>query len=172
VSADGPIIFSASPDGSLVAAQTFGTADDESGVSAGLLQTPDLPAGTLSIIDVAKGDISSVTEGPAVAFFWSPVLDRLLVLGADPDQAVLRWSVWDDGQVLDGPEFRPSPRWLTEFLPFYDQYNQSVALWAPDASAYAFPGFVGDDEGVFVTPYDAADAELISDGNWVAWSPN
>ncbi len=168
-SADGGVIFSASPSGGLVAAQTF--VEGDSGVSVALLADP-LPPNRLVVIDVESGTITPVLDRPAVAFFWSPVFDRLLVLAAAEEAGFLTWSIWEDGELSDGPTFRPAVQWVAEFLPFYDQYSQSVALWSPDASAYAFPGAIDGDAGIWVAPVGAGAPKVISSGSWVAWSPN
>lgn len=168
VSAEGSVIFSASPGGNLIAAQTF--VAGEGGVSVALLADP-LPPNRLHVIDVAAGSVTPVLDRPAAGFFWSPVLDRLLVLESTDEAGVAQWSVWDDGALTDGPRFRPAPQWIAEFLPFYDQYNQSVSLWAPDASAYAFPGAIDGEAGIFVALPGGGEPQRVSDGSWVAWSP-
>ncbi len=167
--ADGGVIFSASPNGDLIAAQTFAAGGNSISVA---LRAEPLPPNRLYVIDIASGELTAVTEGPAAAFFWSPVLDRLLVLEAADAPGEIRASVWDQGVLHLGPNFLPEPRWLAEFLPFYDQYAQSVSLWAPDASAYAFPGAVDRTPGIWVTPYRGGEPLRVSDGYWVAWSPD
>lgn len=128
---------------------------------------PVLSPGAVWVLD--GGDPIRVADRPAVAFFWDPTGRRLLLLDADGD--ALRWSVWDDGEVTVYDRFVPPSAWAERFLPFFDQYALSMRLWAPDGSAFAFPGTVDGVAGVWVRSLDASAAVRVTDGRWVDWSP-
>ena len=81
-----------------------------------------------------------------------------------------RWSVWTTDGLESVVEFDPEPSFINEFVPFFDQYAQSVSLWAPDGSAFAFPGTIDGESGIWVQPTDG-DATRIGDGTWVSWAP-
>jgi TolB protein len=161
VAFEGGITFVLSPDASHVAFQVSGS----EGVTV-----------PLSVVELSSGEVTPLGPTPAAAFFWSPVGGRLLSLVPDPDGEVpwFRWSVWDGGSAFAGPRFLPSPTFVREYVPFFDQYAQSMSLWAPDGSAFAYPGVneVGQ-AGVWVQEARAnVDPLLVSEGAaLVAWSP-
>jgi hypothetical protein len=169
VEAGGSVIFGVSDSGRYLAVQSFDAATNS--VSVALVDEPVAP-NRLQVVDLESGDLTSVTEGPAVGFFWSPTLDRLLIIEAEGQVGNLALSVWDNGEVRSGPSFTVAPQWFSEFLPFYDQYAQSMSLWSPDASAYAFIGAYESERGIFIANVDDGSVTRLADGSWVAWSPS
>ena len=163
----GAVVFTASPDGQRVAVQSF--VEGEGSVSAALPQL-SLPPNRLHVIDLETGEAEALTTEPALAFFWSPDGSQLLLLGPGGSAGETRWSVWDGETITAGPAFRPGASWVAEFLPFFDQYAQGVSLWAPDSTAYAFPGAIGGVSGIWVAEPGGEDATKVADGTWVAWS--
>lgn len=173
----GLVTFAVDPTGRRVAVQSLGpgqgSADDDGGITTTALgaggAADELAANRLSVVDLDSGEMGTVTAEPAVAYFWSPDGERLLVLElASPRE--LQWSVWSDGDLADGPSFAPPASWVRTFLPFYDQYARSMTLWSPDGSAFAFPGRVGGDEGIWVHEVADGTTSKVADGTWVAWS--
>jgi Tol biopolymer transport system component len=156
---DGLITFVVSPDGGRIAFQVI----EEQG---------SLP---LSVIDVGTGETAEVTEAPTAAYFWSPDGERLLYLDPDPDleRFWYRWGVWDGTSTFTTPRFVPSLLIAGEYLPFFEQYAQSMSLWSPDGSAFAYPGMNEDGEnGIWVQAARPDRAPvLVADGEFVAWSP-
>ena len=171
VPVEGGVEFEASPDGRRIAVMTF-RPDDGNSVSAMLQAQEALTANRLHVVDVSTGEAEQVTDEPAIAFFWSPDSQKLLVMGAGEEQGEVQWTVWEEGVATPGPSFRPSTSWVTEFLPFYDQYAQSMRVWSPDSTAYTFPGRIGDDTGIWVAPAGGGSPDLIGTGSWVSWSQN
>lgn len=165
---DGSVIFGVSATGRYLAVQSFNS--DVDSVSVALLQDP-APPNRLQVIDLDSGERTTVTDRPAVGFFWSPAVDRLLIIEATGEIGELVISVWDGGEIREGPRFVVAAQWFSEFLPFYDQYAQSMSLWAPDARAYAFVGTYEGERGVFVAETDGGTVAKVADGIWVAWSP-
>lgn len=159
--ADG-IAFVLSPDGGRVAFQVVG----------GGSPTQDR---VLSVVDVAGGDVVPISPVPSLAFFWSPQGDRLMFLRPSLQQDVVwfRWIVWDGEDFFQTPRFQPSEEFARNYLPFFSQYAQSMSLWSPDGSSFAYAGTNEDGEsGIWVVEAvpDAVPA-LVSDGVFVAWSP-
>jgi len=171
VTVEGGVGFAVSPDGERVAVISFLEVDGTS-VSAMLQSVPTLPRNRLYVVDLATGEATAVTEEPALAFFWSPDGTKLLVMELSDAPQEVQLTVWEEGETTPGPSFRPEVSWVDEFLPFFDQYAQSMRLWAPDSSAYAFVGRIGDESGVWVAPADGGAPLLVSDGSWVSWSPS
>lgn len=151
--------FVMSPDGSRVAFQVRG----ESGAEP-----------PLSVIDVRTGRIREVSPFPALAYFWSPAGDRLLYMVSDlePGETWFRWHVWDGSGSLAMSRFFPSRTFAEDYLPFFDQYAQSLTLWAPDGSAFAYSGINEDgDAGIWVQEAASGkDPVLVTGGTFTAWS--
>jgi TolB protein len=163
----GPTTFVPNRDGSRIAAQTV--LPDTGSLNALYQQAPSLPANRLVVLDTDSGEMETVSSAPVLAYFWSPPGDRLLVLDiVSGPQA--RWSVWSDGQLEEAVRFEPESSFLRDMVPFFDQYAQSVSLWAPDGSAFAFPGSVDGEDGIWVYEIDG-EATRVSSGTWVSWSP-
>ena len=156
---DGLIAFVVSPDGERIAYQV-------------LEPERTLP---LSVIDVGTGETVEISDHAIASFFWSPDGERLLFLDADPDteQFWYRWGVWDGTSSFVTPRFVPSLRMAGEYLQFFEQYAQSMSLWSPDSSAFAYPGVNEDgEEGIWIQSARADRAAvLVADGDFVAWSP-
>jgi TolB protein len=156
--------------GSRVAIRSF---DPEgSGLAASLQEIPLVPPDRLTVLDTDTGTLTDVAGPRTIAFFWSPIGDRLLVLEAVGDEAgTVRWVVWSPEGTTAYSEFFLEDSWVRDFLPFFDQYAQSVRLWSPDGSAFAFPGSVAGTEGLWVQHLDEAEPTRIGAGTWVDWAP-
>ncbi len=146
--------------------------DTGDAVEAALQIAEALPANELAVVNLSTGDVESVHDSPVAAFFWSPYGERLLFLTSTATAGVLQWQVWEDGAVTPGPEFAPFRQWLGQFIPFFEQYSRSMSLWAPDATAYSFPGAIDDERGVWVVDIATGEIDLIAEGVWVSWSQN
>jgi WD40-like Beta Propeller Repeat len=155
----GLISFVVSPDGRRIAFQPFDQGDS-------------LP---LTVLDVVSGETVQIMDESAAAFFWSPDGERLLYLDPDPDEERLwyRWGVWDGRRSFRTTRFVPSPLMVEEYFPFFEQYAQSMSLWSPDGKAFAYPGTSEDgDAGIWIQSARSDRAPvLVSDGDFVAWSP-
>jgi len=131
-----------------------------------------IPPDALAVVGLDDAEVEIVATGGVLGFFWDPFGARLLYLVVeDADQGQLRWRVWDDGASNDYGSFGPDPSWFTSFAPFFDQYAQSMTLWAPDGTAFAYPGTVDGESGIWVQRLGEAEPQRISSGSWVAWGP-
>jgi Tol biopolymer transport system component len=155
----GLISFVVSPDGKRIAFQPFDQGDS-------------LP---LTVVDVVSGETAEIMDEAAAAFFWSPDGERLLYLDPDPDGERLwyRWGVWDGRRSFRTTRFVPSPVMTDQYFPFFEQYAQSMSLWSPDGKAFAYSGANEDgDAGIWIQSARSDRAPvLVSDGDFVAWSP-
>jgi Tol biopolymer transport system component len=156
---DGLVRFVVSPDGRRVAFQILA----------------EQRAQPLTVIDVRTGETTEIVGGLSGGFFWSPDGERLLYLTADPDEDRnwYRWGVWDGTSSFTTPRFVPSLLVAQEYLPFFEQYAQSMSLWSPDGSAFAYPGQNEAGEvGIWVQAAEPERAPvLVAGGTFVAWSP-
>ncbi|MEP6757903.1 MAG: hypothetical protein ABJB55_01760 [Actinomycetota bacterium] len=151
----GGALFEASPDGTRLAYRL----DRPDGSQAGVYVQP------------LDGDPATlVTHEDTLAFFWSPAGDQLLLLTGRPGGQELRWRVWRGGERFTGDPFLPSPTFLRDYVPFFDQYAQTITPWAPDGSAFAYAGLQDGRAGIWVQPLDGP-RRLISDGGFVTWAP-
>lgn len=157
---EGAITFVVSPDGSRVAFQVVAGQDDVS---------------PLSVLDRETGAVERVGTGFVPAFFWNPEGDRLLFLlpEPDPDRIWFRWGIWDGESTFGTSRFYPSQVFGRDYLSFFEQYAQSMSLWAPDGSAFAYAGYnESGEEGVWVQPAQLErDPILVKDGVFATWSP-
>ena len=142
------------------------------GVQASAQSLPTITPGVLTVIDLKEGSFTSVTSDRSPMFQWDPAGEQLLyaTFVDDPTPALV-WHVWKDGEVTDFKPFTPEPSWFGTVAPFFDQYAQSVWLWSPDGSAFAWPSLVDGEARILVQHLDDTGALDIAAGNWVAWSP-
>ncbi len=133
-------------------------------------EPPQAPLGALATLDVDAGTLTTLTVDPAVAFFYSPqgTLASLHAEGA----GWFRWRIWGDAPA-SGPRYQPTVTMLRDYVPFFDQYAQSMTPWSPDGSALVFAGRVeGERAGIWVLPAVAgAEPVRVAGGVFASWSP-
>ena len=141
-------------------------------VSALAQALPTINSGVLTVIDLEEDSFTSVTSEPTPLFQWDRAGERLLYVTFvnDPTPALV-WHVWVDGEVTDFEPFVPDPSWFATVAPFFDQYAQSVSLWSPDGTAFAYPALVEGEGRILVQHLDETVPLDIAAGNWVTWSP-
>ena len=154
------LVFVASPDGSRIAYQMIDATN---------------PAGPLMVLDVASGEEAQLVDHLVAAFFWSPDGRRLLYLDPTPtpERFFYRWGVWDGETAFETQRFVPSLLMVGDYLPFFEQYAQSMRLWSPDSEAFAYAGMnEAGETGIWVQEARRDRAPvLVSDGELVTWSP-
>ncbi|HEX6147675.1 MAG TPA: hypothetical protein VF083_12935 [Acidimicrobiia bacterium] len=166
----GPVSFVANPQGTRVAIQSF-VESEAPGIDAAVSPIPALPANRVMVLDVESGEVAEAAAGVSIGLFWSPDGERLLVLrlGAE-GTGELTTVVWADGDSTELSSIAPHPLFTQEVLQFFDQYGQSLQLWSPDSTAFALPGAIGDDTGVWVHTLGGGEPVNVTDGSWVSWS--
>jgi TolB protein len=101
-------------------------------------------AGPLSIIG-RRARSPRVVSNQALAFFWSPDGTKLLYLepaeNQEDGERPLRYRV-GLYEALTGESrllatIRSSPEFVSQFLPFFDQYIRSYTIWSPDSTLVA-----------------------------------
>lgn len=136
----------------------------------------EILTGTLNVMGAYGGDTFIVSFDPTVAFFWSRDGEILAYLTPGFAPGTLRWTffVAATGQIIDGPAFVPSPTFASEYLPFFDQYEQSVEFFSPDSDRIVYAGTNRDGEsGIFTVEIaDGAEPQWIGDGVFATWSPD
>jgi TolB protein len=131
--------------------------------------------GPLVVTDVESGEATTVSQEPVLAFQWSPSGAALLYLASEGgiDHPTFRWAVWDGATSTMYARVNPTPAFATSYLPFWDQYSRSHTLWAPDGSAFTYPGLTETGEPTIWVQRvgGAAEPEAIASGDVVFWSP-
>ncbi|MCX6046861.1 MAG: hypothetical protein NT075_17295 [Chloroflexi bacterium] len=132
--------------------------------------------GPLFLFNLADQKFQELSADPVVAFFWSPDGHALLFLTPEiqGEQLWMNLHVWDGKAAHTLSRFMPSSVFLQQYLPFADQYAQSIQLWSPDSSAVVFAGQDEQDQtGIWVQSIDGkSPAQHVSDGVFATWSPH
>ncbi len=151
-----------------------GEVRDNGGVRASLRvrSGPSIPTGVLTVVDVETGELATVTSATSPFYQWDPGGNRLLytTVTHEPEPALV-WHVWEDGVSTTYGSFVPDPTWFGSFVPFFDQYAQSVSLWSPDGTAFAYPALVDDEPRILIQTLEDPFTRNVAGGEWVAWAP-
>jgi TolB protein len=156
------ITFSLSPNGSQIA---YIESDSDAGMAA---------LGPLFVYDLESQQTRELSSDPTIAFYWSPDSEKLAYLTPDSggQRVNFRWSVWDGEEKIEYADFLPSRTFFQSYLAFFDQYAQSMSIWSPDSSAFAYSGTDRGRSGVWVQPLGEGEpSKVVGQGVVVAWSP-
>jgi len=156
------ITFSLSSDGSQIA---YIESDSDAGMAA---------LGPLYVYNLESQQTRELSAEPTIAFFWSPDSQKLAYLTPDSggQRIDFRWNVWDGEKNTEYADFLPSRTFFQSYLAFFDQYAQSMSIWAPDSSAFAYSGTDRGRSGVWVQPLgEGKQPSIVGPGVVVAWSP-
>uniref|UniRef100_A0A7S2ZA59 UVR domain-containing protein n=1 Tax=Rhodosorus marinus TaxID=101924 RepID=A0A7S2ZA59_9RHOD len=136
---NGASVFSMSPDGSRLAILVRGERAEELTVIDGPFDAND----QRNMEDSPFTVNLSVPFSRTLAFFWSPDSKKLLYLSEPMDsisQYHCRWNVYDFSRnvLARFEEHAPSKIFLTQIVPFFDQYSRSHRIWSADSSAFCY----------------------------------
>ncbi|MDW8317755.1 MAG: hypothetical protein RMN53_07935, partial [Anaerolineae bacterium] len=155
--------------------------------------------GPLRLLDVETGSVDTLVNETVFCFFWSPDGRAIAYLTRDDGRRGpqvgrskdfisdaqpqghppirLRLSLVDvaSGQVRTLTTFQPTAVFITQFIPFFDQYALSHRLWSPAGDALVLP-MVDDQgqEGIYVVSASgdaAGERRRVADGSMAFWSP-
>ena len=178
LSFEGGMRFSLSSNGRLLAYLVIeGSGEDDDGSSsvAGAGDVVQAITGALVIHDLVDDRPQALTTEPVLSFFWSPDGNSLLYMVPEQigGQLWLRWYVWDGDRSLQLESFRPTPVYLRDYLPFFEQYAQTLSPWSPDSSRFVYAGTDGRGEsGIWVQAADGAVPPIfVAEGVFASWSP-
>ncbi|MBP7997763.1 MAG: PD40 domain-containing protein [Chloroflexi bacterium] len=155
----------------------------------------DVSFGPLRLMTATTGAVQELDTGPVFAFFWSPdgqaiayltfpstqMEDEVQLPGKgvwarpqlqhDELQLELRVVNVATGQRRILLQFAPTDLFLTQFLPFFDQYALSHSLWSPTSDALVLPAL--DKEGdpyLLIAPLDGSLPRPLAEGVMAFWS--
>lgn len=157
-----------------------------------------LPYGPIRLLDAATGELTPLVEATALAFFWSPDGKHIAYLtpfrrrggqladasgvhattissptaGSQPQGTLLlELSVVEvaTGRSRLLTAFSPTPLFVGQFLPFFDQYALSHAVWSPESDAVVLPMLGESGPQIVVVPL-GGEPETIAQGEMPFWS--
>lgn len=165
---DGLTTFVANRQGNLVAIQSISPGGGQSVALHQAAAATRLNA--VTVIDLETGEFTTVSDSPAIGFFWSPDGEHLLVLSPNERGDSLIASVWTEGALEQYATYEPSPVQVRDVFPFFPQFAQSLSFWAADSSAFVLVGEIDGETGVWVQSLGDEEPRRVSGGSWAAWS--
>jgi Tol biopolymer transport system component len=148
--------------------------DDDESITVSAGQNSD--RSEVLVYDLQTGETSQVLDEPSGGFWWSPDGTTLAVLAFEDTAAprFTQWLIWrSDGSFRTQP-FVVTPTFAATYVPFFDQFAQSVSPWAPDSTRFVYTGLDTQGEpGVFVQTAQSGTApeRIAADGAVAFWSP-
>lgn len=157
------------------------------------------PYGPIRLLDADTGDLAPLVEATAIAFFWSPDGKHIAYLtpfrrrgGQLADASGARRAANISAVTTSGQQdaplilelnvvevatgrsrlltaFSPTPLFVGQFLPFFDQYALSHAVWSPESDAVVLPMLGEGGSQIVVVPLDG-EPETIAQGEMPFWS--
>lgn len=154
--------------------------------------------GPLRLLDANTGAVDVLIDESVLAFFWAPdgqsiAYFTISARGAEQvahGEARGRWrnsgkvrrqheglflnlSIVQiaGGQFYSLIDFEPTEIFLTQFLPFFDQYALSHQLWAPDSHALVLPLTDDGRPRIYVVPVSGSGIRPLAAGSVAFWSP-
>ena len=172
--------FVLDPTGRYLAVESIVVAEGEedpgSGITVSTSAQPSEPSAEVLVYDMQTGGVRQALQERTGGFWWSPDGTTLALLvqeeSATPEFA--QWLMWRAEESFRSERFRISPTFGAAYVPFFDQFAQSVTPWSPDSRRFVYSAFdQAGDPGVFVQPARPnMAAQRISDDAGVAfWSP-
>lgn len=129
----------------------------------------------LQIMGLYGGEPFVVSGTPALAFYWAPDGETLAWLERAPRQdGALQWWFYSNDQIYSAAPFVPSTTFVRNYLPFFDQYAQSMTFWSPFSDEIVYAGISPEtgESGIWAQPVEPGVApRFIADGEFAAWSP-
>lgn len=153
--------------------------------------------GPLRLLDPSTGESQTLTQANVLAFFWSPDGRKIayLSLPLQPDggiQAIsysatgqsevvrmaqreeLRFELWlvdvDSAEKRRLATFLPSGLFLSQFLPFFDQYALSHRLWSPNGDAIVLPMVENGVSHIAIVQIESGEIGILTVGEIGFWS--
>lgn len=132
-------------------------------------QIDPIETGIPYLMGTFGGDVFPLSEQPASAIFPSPDGQTIAwfeeVLGGSGAMSLIFDT---NGQRVVLPPFVPSAELARDYLPMFDQYEQSHDFWSPSSNLFVYAGRpLGSDDpndGIWVFDLEAGQQTRIADG--------
>lgn len=157
---EGLMAFVPSPDGKRIARAVAPMGDGH-------------PYQSLSVIDVASGEVTEVARIECLAFVWAG--DKALVVArVDPDRGLVEWTLLDlYGNQRHLIDLLPS-RDMRFYLRFFEQYATSHPIVDPDGRFVLLTGIVrgrGTSPRVWQVPLAGGEPKELGQGRFACFGP-
>ena len=181
-----------------VAALSWSPATDQLAFITGL-QDKNSFWGPLRLFDTETGEVSLLSDNVVLAFFWSPNGRYLATFNtgdinrdfgvnvahnSKPDRstqaksasqfnphqfnlAIIDLQTGEETQVMS---FFPTGIFISQFLPFFDQYALSHNIWSPNSDAIVLPLREEGESRVKVIRIDGSEFIDLGKGDMAFWS--
>ncbi|HEY5579342.1 MAG TPA: hypothetical protein VIL12_06625, partial [Acidimicrobiia bacterium] len=128
--------------------------------------------GPLVVVDLDTLESIRVSSDPVVLYQWSPSGDSLLLAAVVVEGSTreLHWRVWSPDGTEDFGSFIPTGEFSAAYLPFWDQYAQSVRLWSPDGRAFVYTAVDASTDFVMVQMLSEDLPRRLTQGSVAFWS--
>jgi TolB protein len=163
--------------------------------------SPELPDlfdagffGTLRLVDVETGTVTVISSDLVLAFFWSPDGQQIAYITVvEPGDDVtaqketvrgrrafqqndpLRFRLWvadvASGESRQLLTFLPTALYVSQFLPFFDQYALSHRVWSPDGRSLVLPVQEPEADVIYVVSTADGRTRAVAEGAIGFWSP-
>jgi TolB protein len=160
--------------------------------------SPDTPGetdfiGPLRLMNTTTGEIRLLSRNPVASFFWSPDGRYLAALlpnlpGNEINASLMGKPVAKVASqnnlpflnlvvfnVADGNgrallTFTPTLTFLTQLMPFFDQYAFSHHLWSPASDALVLPMLEDGRSSIYIVPIHGGGKRFLAEGSMPFWS--
>ncbi len=158
------------------------------------------PWGPLRLHDTETAETRTLSSELVLAFFWSPDGEKIAMLTApfsqgfeneqqvknhkspqsakimpvqqNPHQFKLSIIDVNSGTGLQIAEIIPSATFMTQFIPFFDQYALSHRLWSPSSDALVLPIIENQENKIIVFQANGSKKTEVGRGDIAFWSQN
>ncbi|GMQ78209.1 MAG: PD40 domain-containing protein [Anaerolineae bacterium] len=153
--------------------------------------------GSLRLFEVGTGKTRTIVNEQVVAFFWSPDGSKIAYLtlaepapggiqALDGNKGRLARRIRDQHpeielnlQIVDIKSreikwlttFRPPATYVTQFLPYFDQYALSHLVWSPDGEYLILPMIKGEREVISIITVSDGSVSELAEGKIGFWRP-
>ena len=120
---------------------------------------------------------TQLAERVSFAIQWLPKGTGLIALSVGEDERRLVWELFrrsDERWVAESiASVRPTPAYLQQILPFFDQYARVGVQGAPDGSAFVYDSLEpGSGAAIFVYDFATGSAQRLGNGVLPSWRPD
>lgn len=153
--------------------------------------------GPLKLMNVETGEVDILNRDPVIAFFWSPNGRYLAAIipgnfrGDDINAASFSFEkektskpsvqfnlptldlIIFDVETKEGTNllsFTPTISFLTQMVPFFDQYALSHRIWSPTSDALVMPILEDGRSQIYIIPTNGGKKRLLAPGSMAFWS--
>lgn len=177
----GTLVLSMSPTGQEIAFISPIEADAENFV------------GPLQLMDSATGQTTLISQQNVAAFFWSPngryiaAFIPQTIFGNDINAAkhvpplakptqqslpTLNLVIFDTetGEGRQILTFQPTLTFLSQFMPYFDQYALSHRIWSPNSQSIVLPILEDGRSHIYIIPINGSPKQFLATGSMSSWS--